>query len=88
MRQAIVTRYHGPTDTKGTRVSATAEAGRIYVAWDYSLDTNTNHARAAETLARKFGWTGKFVAGGTRDYCAFVCDDGDGFTVDAEGGAA
>ena len=36
--QAIVTKYHGATNFKGSRISATAEAGRIYLSWDDSLN--------------------------------------------------
>ena len=67
MRQAIVTKYHGPTNTRGARVSATAQAGRIYVEWEDGLGIEANHAAAAEALARKFEWFGRWVQGGLPD---------------------
>ena len=67
MRQAIVTKYHGPTNTRGARVSATAQAGRIYVEWEDGLGIEANHAAAAEAFARKFDWFGRWVQGGLPD---------------------
>ena len=32
--QAIVTRYHGPGNVKGSRVKATAQAGSTITEWD------------------------------------------------------
>ena len=59
-RQAIETKYIGPTNYRGARVKATAQAGSITLSWDHELDANDNH-----TLADKFGWTGRLVCGGT-----------------------
>lgn len=56
-RQAIVTKYHGPTNSRGSRVSATAEAGCVYVEYLDELNTEQNHQRAAFALSRKFGWS-------------------------------
>lgn len=78
MRQAIQTRYHGPTNTRGARISATAQAGRIYVHYDHALEINENHTRAAEALAWKYGWTGNWYGGATPDGRGnvYVVDDG------------
>ena len=56
MRQAIITRYLGPTDFRGARVKATAQAGSITVQWNYTLDVNENHSFAAQRLADKLEW--------------------------------
>src|SRR5262245_58644364 len=56
MRQAIVTRYRGPTDHRGSRVIARCEAGRLVWDWDHSLDAVGNHHAAAEALAKRLGW--------------------------------
>ena len=61
--QAIITKYHGPTDTKGARISATTEAGRVYVPLDHSLDTEARHRVAAQALADRMGWSGQLIAG-------------------------
>jgi len=55
-RQAIQTKYLGPTDTRGERVEATAWAGSKTVEWDHSLNSDDNHIEAARALAAKFGW--------------------------------
>lgn len=50
----ITTRYHGPTETRGSRIVATAAAGprrRFTMAYDYSLDPAGNHEAAAWMLA-------------------------------------
>ena len=57
MFQAIVTKYHGPTNTRGSRISAKAEAGRISVSYDHALNASENHRAAAQALADKMGWT-------------------------------
>jgi len=84
MRQAIETKYLGPTDFRGTRIKATAQAGSVTVSWDHALDVNDNHAKAAEALARKYGWTGTWVAGGLANERGNVyvqVGHGDGFEV-------
>lgn len=52
--QAIVTKYLGPTDTKGERIKATCDAGSVTVAWDYSMSM---HQLAVSQLTAKLGWT-------------------------------
>ncbi len=54
--QAITTKFVNPTDTKGSRIKATAEAGSVTVAWDYDLNTEGNHTAAAKALCAKLGW--------------------------------
>lgn len=55
-RQAIVTRYHGPTNYRGSRVSAKAEAGRLTIEWDDALSSEDNHAAAVKALAHRLEW--------------------------------
>ena len=57
MRQAILTKYIGPTNHRGSRVKAIADAGSITVAWDHALDPEENHATAACALALKLAWS-------------------------------
>jgi hypothetical protein len=63
MRQAIVTKYLEVTNSKPSRVKATAEAGSVTLSWDNALNTDGNHAKAAATLANKFGWRGNWRGG-------------------------
>lgn len=67
IRQAIVTKFIGPSNSKGSRVKAKAAAGSITLHWDHSLSVADNDAKAAKALAEKFGWKGHWVAGGMPD---------------------
>ena len=65
MRQAVATQFHGPTNHRGARVIAKAEAGRMTHNWDYALGIGGNHRAAAQKLVEKFGWGwGDHWAGG------------------------
>ena len=64
MSAAIVTRYHGPTNTKGARIKACAYGANITISYDYALDVDRNHKAAADALIAKMGWTGTFAQGG------------------------
>jgi hypothetical protein len=78
MRQAITTRWHGPTDRLDARVKATCQAGSVTLVWDSNLGIAENHICAAEALLRKVGWLDATYHGGVLpngDY-AFVDDDG------------
>lgn len=55
--QAIQTKYMGPTNTRGSRIKATAAAGSITVGYDHALDVEGNHVAAAKALCAKLGWT-------------------------------
>ena len=59
--QAIETEYRGPTNTRGSRIIARAQAGRISVPYDHALDFVENHYAAARALVVKLGWLGSWV---------------------------
>lgn len=62
--KAIVTKYHGPTNVRGSRYSATAEGGnRITVSADDRIGNEENHAAAALALCNKLDWRGELVSG-------------------------
>jgi hypothetical protein len=63
MRQAILTKFHGPTEIRGARLTARSEAGSVYVAYDYGLSDTDNHIHAAKALCAKLGWTWCHVSG-------------------------
>lgn len=87
MRQSISTRYIGPTNTRGSRVKATASGGISKTfGWDDAQGPEGNHRDAACALAGKLGWAGRWIGGGTREGYVFVMDDGDEgstFTIEA-----
>jgi len=72
MRQAIVTKYLGATDTQGARVSASCESGRSIVAWKYNLSSFENHEHACKVLQQKMSsatkvWLDDMICGALPD---------------------
>lgn len=65
--QAIVTKYFGPTNTRGSRIKASASAGSKTVSYDHALNIADNHAAAAKAFAEKMEWEGKWFGGGMPD---------------------
>ena len=71
-RSAIRTKYVGPTDKRGSRISATGPARdswgdktcRVMWDWDYSLEHTENHAAAAQA------WVDKHLSEFSDDYKA------------------
>lgn len=85
MRQAIITKYLGPTNTRGTKVVAKSEAGSVVLPWDYSKGPEANHQAAASLLAWRLGWDGTWQGGSTPTGYVFTwACDADGFTVPAK----
>jgi hypothetical protein len=67
MRQAITTKYLGPTDKRGARIVATAAAGRKVFHWDHAENTEENHKIAATHYANDLNWNGRLIGGCTHD---------------------
>jgi len=73
MRQAITTKFLGPTNSRGARVKAIArKADSVGAEMSATVDssysgTDVDHARAAKACAEKYGWSGLWVAGGDVD---------------------
>lgn len=70
--QAILTKFIGPTDTKGARVKATFAESRKSktIHWDYELDNKQNHEAVVMKLTGDP--KGAWIAGGTKDGYAWV----------------
>lgn len=74
-RQAIVTRYIGPSNVRGSRIKATCAAKSITRGYDSALNVDENHEAVALELQNLLGWTGKdygTLQGGCMkngDYC-------------------
>lgn len=65
MSKAITTKYLGPTDFKGSRISATdGDGNRVSVPYEYALNSDGNHIAAATALCEKMKWKGTLVHGG------------------------
>jgi hypothetical protein len=52
--QAIETKYHGPGNVRGSRITAQCERGKLTVEWDHSMNSDGNHRRACRMLLEKF----------------------------------
>lgn len=55
-RGALRTRYHGPTNYRGSRIIVThpVNGKRYTYDWNYALDVSENHAAAAQEYLDKF----------------------------------
>lgn len=54
--QAIITKYLGPTNRRGSRIKATCNTKTITVEYDDALSLDGNHEAAFRALARHLGW--------------------------------
>lgn len=69
---AIVTKFVGPTNHRGSRVIARCIDTRITHSWDHRLNPDGNHMAAARKLADKLGWPEPLLGGALPDdsgYC-------------------
>ncbi len=70
--KSIETKYHGPTNTKGSRISASDCEGRgkLYVHYDDALDSAQNHREAAIAWLSRHGqyWPTGTLYGGHTQY--------------------
>lgn len=66
--KAIKTKFHGPGNVRGSRVSATDEDGnRIVLGWNHALNALENHRGAAYALRDKMQWKGELITGSLSD---------------------
>ena len=57
MSAAIITRYHGPTDTLGARISARMmDARPVFIPYSYELNERDAHELAARALMARERW--------------------------------
>lgn len=54
MKQAILTKYLAPTNSRGARIKATCERGSITIPWSYEMRNSDSHIHAAKKLVEKF----------------------------------
>jgi hypothetical protein len=55
-RQAIQTKYCGPTNSRGSRVRVWCQARTRYIPWDHGHNPDENHYQAALALAKELNW--------------------------------
>lgn len=76
--QVIETKFHGPTDTKGARVSASSYGfGSVTLPWDHALTSEGNHKAAAKAFMDKCEWFGRYICGHNKRGMTFVFDGGE-----------
>ena len=75
--KAIMTKYLGPTDRRGSRIKATDSDGNNLVqGYDSALNSDDNHKAAAKALRDKMGCKGRMIGGWVGNEMAFVFEDG------------
>jgi hypothetical protein len=72
--QAIRTRFIGPTATRPARIIATGCPGqRLTLPYEHGQGLGHNHLRAAQALATRLGWPGRWVQGETPEGYVWTC---------------
>jgi hypothetical protein len=80
--QAITTKFLGATNTRGSRIKATCDAGSVTISYPHELNYREAHRKAAQALADKLGWNtdsyGSLIGGGLPNNagCVFVFNSG------------
>jgi len=75
--KAIVTKYHGPTNTRGSRITASDEDGnKITISYPYELSGEAVHRKAAQALCDKMKWSGNLVGGSLKHGYVFTFSEG------------
>lgn len=77
IQKVIMTKYLGPTNFRGSRVTAfTSDGQRVTVGYDHSMSREDAHRKAAEALCEKYGWPAdKLRCGGVHNGYAFMFID-------------
>ena len=71
--KAIITKYKGPTNTRGSRIYASdSDHNRISIPYPYELSGEAVYLEAAKALCIKMGWSTDLLGGGTNDGYVFV----------------
>jgi hypothetical protein len=79
--QAIMTKYMGATNSRGSRIKAWTESGHsVTVPYPHEKHQGAEaHSVAAIALVQKLGWYGDLIAGGTDVGYVFVFAHSDRF---------
>jgi hypothetical protein len=71
--KAIVTKFLPCTDTKGSRIKASAEGVKsVTIPYPHELSGEACHEAAALALCEKYGWNFPLVGGGLPDGTGFA----------------
>ena len=71
--KAIITKYIPATDSKGSRIKATAEGVKsLSIPYPHELNSEEGHKLAASLLCERMEWKGELVSGGLPDQSGFA----------------
>ena len=76
MKQAIIIKILSATNTKGTRIKASAKASSVTIPLDYSAGHEQRIRQAVDALLNKLEWNGEYIIGHlpSGDYAAVFKD--------------
>lgn len=76
MQQAIIIKFLGATNTKGTRLKVTSYGCSITVPLDFGAGQEQRIRQAVDALLNKFEWSGEYIIGvlPSGDYVAVFKD--------------
>ena len=76
MKQAIIIKILGATNTKGTRIKASVKSSSVTVSFDYSAGHEQRIRKAVDALFNKLEWSGEYIIGHlpSGDYAAVFKD--------------
>jgi hypothetical protein len=81
--KAITTKYHGATNSRGSRIIASdGDRNRVSIPYPHEAHQGEEaHSLAAIALCRKMNWNGRLIAGSLKDGYVFVWAEGDSYEV-------
>lgn len=73
--KAITTKFHGPSNVKGARMSASdMDGNRVIDSYQHELNSEENHKAIARRLCIKMGWSGSLIMGAIKGGYVHVWD--------------
>jgi hypothetical protein len=70
--KTIMTKYHGPTNTRGSRISASDGDTTVSIPYPHELSGNAVHIAALRAFCEKLNWTGTLIGGYTKTGMVFI----------------
>jgi len=71
--KAIMTKYLGPTNTRGSRIVASdGDGNRVTIPYPYALSGEAVYRKAARALCDRMGWNVDMVGGSVKGGYVFV----------------
>ncbi len=75
-RQTITTRYYGPGNVRGSRITARSSGDTsLTIPVDNSKDVEESHKQACLNLMAKLEWSGSMVGGVSKNGMVWVFSD-------------